>query len=228
VIGGSGGAGATTFACALALTGARQGPSLLMDLDPLGPGADRVVGLDEPGGVRWDELGSSTGRLGARSLRAALPTRDGVAVLTWPVTSGTALEAGSVREVLSAGQRGSDLVVVDLPRSGGALVEAAVARCHHVVVVVEATVAGVAAAAHVVAWLGAQARLGLMVRTGRSASVLADQVTAALQLPVLAEVPTQRRLVEHVELGLGPVRSRRGPMARAARTVLAQTSVAAR
>jgi hypothetical protein len=67
-----------------------------------------------------------------------------------------------------------------------------------------------------------------MVRTGRSASVLADQVTAALQLPVLAEVPTQRRLVEHVELGLGPVRSRRGPMARAARTVLAQMSVAAR
>jgi hypothetical protein len=37
---------------------------------------------------------------------------------------------------------------------------------------------------------------------------------------VLAEVPDQRGLVESVDLGLGPVRSRRNGLARAAAQVL--------
>ncbi|MDP3968416.1 MAG: septum site determining protein, partial [Nocardioides sp.] len=40
VIGGSGGAGATTFACALGETATRSGASLVVDLDPCGPGVD--------------------------------------------------------------------------------------------------------------------------------------------------------------------------------------------
>ena len=51
---------------------------------PARPGVDRVVGLDaaRPGaGVRWDALVGSHGRLGSRSLRAALPVKDGLAVL---------------------------------------------------------------------------------------------------------------------------------------------------
>ncbi len=44
VVGGCGGAGATTFAGALALTAAARRTSLLLDLDPLGPGVDRCGG----------------------------------------------------------------------------------------------------------------------------------------------------------------------------------------
>ena len=83
VVAGSGGVGATTFAGALALTAAARRPAVLVDLDPLGPGVDRVVGRDadpDDPGVRWDGLAGSHGRLGSRSLRDALPTIDGLAV----------------------------------------------------------------------------------------------------------------------------------------------------
>ncbi len=43
----------------------------------------------------------------------------------------------------------------------------------------------------------------------------------ALGLDLLVEVPEQRRLAEHLDLGLGPVHGRRSGLARAARSVLA-------
>jgi secretion/DNA translocation related CpaE-like protein len=220
VIGGCGGVGATTFACALALTAAQRGPTLLVDLDQLGPGLDRVAGLDDDAGVRWDALTGSHGRLGSRSLRDALPHRGDLTVLTWAPGRPAALDRESVREVLSAGRRGHDVVVLDLPRHVDGLVADALGRCDDVVVVVEASVTSVAAAGKLLEQLRPWvARLGVVVRDP-GVTVAGDQVAAALDLPLLAELSTQRRLAEHLGLGLGPVHSRRSPLARAARAVL--------
>jgi secretion/DNA translocation related CpaE-like protein len=220
VIAGSGGAGATTFACALAQTAAREGPAVLLDLDPLGPGVDRVVGLDAVAGVRWDALAESRGRLASRSLRAALPAGDGLAVLTWAMGSPVRLDVRLVREVLSAAQRGNDLVVVDLPRAVDDVTAEVVTRCDLVVVVADPTVPGVASAGRVVASLRPlNGRVGLVVRESGSA-VPAHDVATALGLPLLAEMRRQRRLGEHVDLGLGPVHSSRSPLARAARSTI--------
>jgi secretion/DNA translocation related CpaE-like protein len=217
VVSGSGGAGATTFACALAQTAGALGPAVLLDLDPLGPGVDRVVGLDAVAGVRWDALVDSRGRLASRSLRAALPGKDGLAVLTWSPGSPVPLDVALVREVLSAAQRGNDVVLVDLPRSMDAVTAEVVTRCDLVVVVVEPSVPGVASAARLTASLRQVGpRVGLVVRTG-AAGVPAEDVAATLTLPLLTEMRSQRRLAEHVDLGLGPVHSRRSPLARAAR-----------
>ncbi|MET0998240.1 MAG: septum site-determining protein Ssd, partial [Marmoricola sp.] len=46
VIGGSGGAGATVFAAALAQMATTTGRTLLVDADPIGAGIDRVLGLE--------------------------------------------------------------------------------------------------------------------------------------------------------------------------------------
>jgi secretion/DNA translocation related CpaE-like protein len=220
VVAGSGGAGATTFACALGLTAAADRRAMLVDLDPLGPGVDRVVGLDPGHGVRWDALVSSQGRLGSRSLRAALPAKDGLAVLTWEVGSPADLDAASVREVLSAAQRGNDLVVADLPRTVDDVTAEMLARCDRVLLVVEPSVAGVAAAGKVAsAFRPLNERLGLVVRDGPSAAD-PGQVADVLRLPIVVEVARQRRLAEHLDLGLGPVHRRRSALARAARAAL--------
>lgn len=220
VVAGSGGAGATTLACAVAVVASPEETTVLLDLDPLGPGVDRVVGLDPGGGARWDALVTSRGRLGSRSLRAALPGRAGLAVLTWGAGRAVALDAASVREVLSAAQRGNDTVVVDLPRALDDVTAEVVTRCDAILVVVEATVAGVAAAGKVVSALRPlNDELGLAVRAGQGA-VPPHHVASVLGLPVLLEVPHQRRLAEHVDLGLGPVPSRRSPLARAVRSAL--------
>jgi len=230
VLAGSGGAGATTFACALALVAAGEQDTVLVDLDPLGPGVDRVVGLDPAVGdpelpladglaVRWDALVSASGRLGSRALRDALPRHGRLAVLGWGPRPPVALDPVAVREVLSAARRGHDLVVADLPRSVDPVTEEVLARAGQVVVLVEPTVPGVASAGRLVGRVQRlTSALGVVVRQGRG--VAAAQVGEALGLPVLAELGHHRRLAEDVDLGLGPVRSRRSPLARAAREVL--------
>ena len=147
-----------------------------------------------------------------------MPRRDGLGVLGWPPGPGARLDAGAVREALSAARRGHDLVVVDLPRSTDALAAETVARCALVVVVVLPTVTGVAAASRWVAAMPDHDRFGLVVR-GRGADPA--RVAELVGAPVVASMSDQRGLAEALDLGLGPVRSRRGPLAAAARQVLA-------
>lgn len=217
VVGGTGGAGATTLACALGQVAARSGPALLVDTDPLGPGLDRMLGLEQTEGVRWDSLLQSPGRLGSRSLRQAVPGCGGPGVLTWPAGPRAPLEPRAVREALSAAQRGHDLVVLDLGRQPGPLLAELAVRCDHLVVVAPATVAGAAATGRLLDGLPGARRRHLALRRGGVDPVEMERATG---VPVLVELPHQRGLAESVDLGLGPVRSRRSPLARAARVVL--------
>lgn len=221
VVGGSGGAGATTVACALGQVAAAAGTSLVVDLDPLGPGADRVLGLERAAGVRWGSVAETTGRLSSRALREALPRREALGVLGWAAGRAESLDPGAVREVVSAARRGHDTVVVDLPRVLDATTAEVRARSDLVVVVVSATVPGVTAAARLCDRLvaeagggGATGEAGGVALVVRGRALTASEVTRATGLPVLAVVPEVRRLREWCDLGLGPVHGRRSPLAR--------------
>jgi len=222
VIGGSGGAGATTFACALGQLAARRGRTAVIDADPLGPGVDRVLGVEDRAGVRWDGLCQTTGRLSARALREALPRRHDLGVLSWRAGAPGSLQAFAVREVLSAARRGHDYVFLDLPRSPDPLVSELVDRCDRLLVVTVPTVPGVAAAARVCARYPAPADLRLVVR-GHGVDLRALEETT--RVPVIAQMNEQRGLLEAVDLGLGPVRSRRGTLGKAASAVLDHVSL---
>lgn len=223
VVNGSGGAGATTFAAALALTAASPArPVTLLDADPLGGGLDRLVGLEEGEGVTWGSLMQSTGRFSARSLRQALPQRGGLAVLTWGKGGAGPVDPALVREVLSAAQRGSQVVVVDVPRYPDAVTADLITRCDRVILVADLKVHAVCAASKVVELLRPVAHdLHLVARVSDSALDPAS-VAQTLDVPLLLSMRDQRRLGESVELGLGPVPTRRGPLARAAREALRQ------
>jgi len=149
-----------------------------------------------------------------------LPQRDGLAVLTWASGPHSRTEAIAVREVLSAAQRGSDMVVVDLPRYPDPMTTEVLSRCDHVILVSALTVPAVAAASRVAAYLQDSARCLHLVTRGAAAGLAAQDVAGALGIPLAAAMADQRRLVESVDLGLGPIQSRRGPLARAAAAVL--------
>ena len=220
VVGGSGGAGATVFAAALAQAAASVGRTLLVDADPLGAGIDRVLGLESASGVRWDSLVQTTGRLSSRSLREALPHTDDLAVLTWPARGQGVLQPFAMREVLSAGGRGFDVVVVDLPRHRDAVVEETISRCDHVVLVATLTVPGVTSASRVAHGLPESSPLRHLVTRGGRSGVPPESVARLLRTPLLATMSDQRGLDEAIDLGAGPARSRRGVLARTARLVV--------
>jgi secretion/DNA translocation related CpaE-like protein len=220
VVGGAGGVGATVFAAALAQVCAVGVGTVVVDADVLGPGIDRVLGLEHVDGIRWDALMQATGRLSARSLREALPRREGLSVLSWPADRTPTLPAFAVREALSAGRRGFGAVVVDVPRHPDPVVDEVLARCDRVFLVSTLTVPAVAAAARVARRLPSGSGAGLVLRGG-TAGVSPREVARLLDLPVVATMGDQRGLDEAISLGVGPLRSHRGTLARAARTAAA-------
>ena len=220
VLGASGGVGSSVLALAVAEVAAPEGPSLLVDLDPWGLPAGVLAGVTadastEP--VTWADLAALEGRIGARALRESLPSRDGLRVLGWgPVAPADGPPGRVLREVVAAARRGHEVVVLDVPRSGAT--REALGLCDAVVVVSTPTLAGSAGAARVRALLPAGVAAGVVVRPVRGA--WPEDLARLVGLPLWAVLPAQRGLDEHLAAGLGAVRSRRSPCARAARDVL--------
>ncbi|MDQ1699730.1 MAG: hypothetical protein QOG34_1593, partial [Frankiaceae bacterium] len=163
VAGACGGAGASTLAAALALRAGSS--SMLVDADPSGGGIDVLLGVEGTAGTRWPDLRASRGVVAADVLAGAVLRVDGVAVVSWVAGDVAPAPVEAMDAVLSAAIRGSDLVVVDLPRGVDAAAEHAAARCDRILLVVPASVRAVAAASAAVArWSSAVADLGLVVR----------------------------------------------------------------
>ena len=117
VIGGRGGAGASTLACALAVTAAREGlRTMLVDADPLGGGLDVLLGGETAEGLRWPAFAASRGRVGGGALEESLPELHSLRVLSWDRGDSVAVPPQAMRAVLAAARRRGGTVVVDLPR----------------------------------------------------------------------------------------------------------------
>jgi secretion/DNA translocation related CpaE-like protein len=87
VLGGRGGAGATTLATALSFAGVRAGvTTLLVDADVLGGGIDLVLGGQKATGLHWPGLGSSRRPLAAAVPTGSLPEAASLSVLSWDMT----------------------------------------------------------------------------------------------------------------------------------------------
>ena len=214
VLGGRGGAGATTFASALAVTATRSGRStLLVDGDPLGGGIDLVFGGEQDHGLRWPGLLSTRGRVPAAALSGALPRMQGLSVLSWDRGRTEAVPLEALEAVLSAGRRAHDLVVVDLPRSLDESGRAVLSAATTTVLVVPTEVRAAAAASRVAAAVGALCLDLRVVTRGPSPSGLGgDQVARALGLPLLAELKAEPGIDLALEHGDPPAQRGRGPL----------------
>lgn len=215
VVGGRGGAGATSLAAALAVTGARQGHrALLVDADPLGGGIDLVLGAEEQAGLRWPDLAGSRGRLPAAGLQGALPRLHDLTVLSWDRGDAMTVPGEAVAAVLGAATRSSDLVVVDLPRAVDAAVAAALAATSTVLLLVPAEVRACLAASRVAAAVEPLCRdVRVVVRGPAPAGLEAGAVAASLGLPLAGVLRPEPGLAAALERGEVPAGRGRGPLA---------------
>ncbi|MER6332802.1 septum site-determining protein Ssd [Streptomyces sp. NPDC001034] len=216
VIGGRGGAGASTLSCALAVTSAREGlRTLLVDADPLGGGLDVLLGGEGTEGLRWPAFAASRGRVGGGALEESLPALHSLRVLSWDRGDCVAVPPQAVRAVLAAARRRGGTVVVDLPRRLDDGVGEVLAQLDLALLVVPAELRAVAAAGRVAAAVGTVVRdLRVAVRGPYTPGLDDQEVARLLGLPLAGEVPVEPGLLRPRGGGKPPGASGRSPLAR--------------
>lgn len=227
VLGGCGGAGASTLAAGLALAAAAVGNQvLLVDADRLGGGIDMLLGAEDAIGPRWPDLTGLRGRVAGAELRAALPSGGGVSVLSHDRRAVGAVPGAAMQAVLDAGRGDHDVLVVDLPRVLDEAALHALKSADRCLLVVPAQVRAAAAAAALLGELPGSVRragrLGVVVRGPGPAGLDPAQVAHALALPLWGAYRSEPALAAAVELGDPlPVRGR-GSLATLCRTLLSE------
>jgi secretion/DNA translocation related CpaE-like protein len=221
VVGGRGGAGATTLAAALAFAGLRSElRTVLVDADPLGGGIDLVLGGEDVPGLRWPDLAGARGRVAPAALRASLPVVDALTVLSWDRGDVLDIPGAAMESVLAAAVRGAQLVVVDLPRRPDPAGEVALAMADRVFLVVPAEVRAVASAGRVAAAVGLLTPdLRVVVRGPAPSDLEAEVVAESLGLPLSGYCKAEPGLAGALDRGEPPGRSR-GPLSRLADQLL--------
>ncbi|MCI3932094.1 septum site-determining protein Ssd [Streptomyces sp. AN091965] len=224
VIGGRGGAGASTLACALAVTAARsRRRTMLIDADPLGGGLDVLLGGETADGLRWPAFAQSRGRVGGGALEESLPQLHDLRVLSWDRGDTVAVAPQAMRAVLAAARRRGGVVVVDLPRRVDETVGEALAQLDLGLLVVPRELRAVAGARRVASAAGMVLRdLRVVATPGRSGRGALDggdgldagEVARLLQLPLIGELPWEHGLVTAQDGGQPPGGLARGPLAR--------------
>ena len=221
VLGGRGGAGSSSLACALSLAAVRSGlRTVLVDADPLGGGLDLVLGGQDVPGLRWSDA--------VRAATTALPAVSSLLVLSWDSGEVLDLAAQAMESVLRSAVSGADLVVVDLPRRLDAASRVALERATRTYLVVPAEVRAVVSAGRVAALVGALTGSVQIVVRGPAPSGLTAQVVAeALGLPLAGYCAPEPGLAESLERG-DPPGGHPGPLATLARQLVAGLAVRAR
>lgn len=195
----TGGAGASTVATGLALAAARAGvETLLVDTDSAGGGLDLLLGLERDPGLRWSDVCALGRDMSWESILDDLVRpAPRLRLLSWGRDDATDVALGSWSPP-DAGH-GVGLVVLDLPRP---MTVDAVPPVDVVLLVTRAGVRQTIAAARMAARLQTTTDdVRLVVRGSARHGLRAADVSAAVNLPLAAELPEDRRLPAAADRG---------------------------
>lgn len=216
VIPGRGGGGASVFAAATALC---AGESLLIDLDPCGGGVDLLLGAESSPGLRWPDITAQGGRLSWSAVRAALPRKGAVSMLS-AARSYHDIDSRLVSAMADAGRRGGSAVVCDLSRQIGGACATALELADLVVVVTGCDVRGIAASTVLTNLARSiNPNIGLVLRGPAPGGLAARDAAEVVGAPLLATMRPEPMLAQRLERR-GLRLRRRSPLAAAAVRVL--------
>jgi len=202
VVGGCGGAGATTAAIWLAQAAAGLGARvLLVDGDPWGGGVELALAAEEEPGLRWPDLAGAGGSIDPDRLHEALPGTGGFSFLSWPGNRErpAAVDPAAVAVVLDAARRCYELIVLDIGRGREAL-RTFGWECDRILLVLPAQLRAAVAAARMVPELP-PVDTALVIRARPGAMSDYQLITQAVGLPVQGILPEVRGTAAATELG---------------------------
>ena len=211
VVGGCGGAGASTLSCWLAHEASeRLIGTLLVDGDPCGGGLDASLGSSEVPGVRWPDLTDVRGALNPVQLISALPQVSGFALLSGgsgvtgseegivfadPHSSAEDLAEESIRAVMDAARAAFALTIVDGARHRSSQL---LLSCDALLLVVPGRLRPVLAARSLSRSLGAAVPKAAVVRGPLGDGLDDARAADAAGLALAGYLPAVRNL-EHAE-----------------------------
>lgn len=205
VIGGCGGAGASTFAVILAAAAVTQGmSSVVIDLDQFGGGIDLILGAEEISGTRWPDIDPGAGRIAAETLTAALPRINGVSFLSHSRTESGELAASVVGAVIDAARRAFDLVVLDLPRGHSEVNALLVGQSLVTCVITRNHVRAIAASIALARWVEKLGKVSRFVLVSDSKGLGLPDVGGALGDPELVEIAFMPAMTTRADEGDPP------------------------
>lgn len=202
IVGGCGGAGASTTAIWQAQAAADHGVStLLIDGDPWGGGLELAITVQEMPGLRWPDFAETRGSIDPGQFKDSLPVAGGFAFLSWPGTREPFLtpDAGAVAAVIDAARRSFELIVVDIARSGEG-VRTLAWDCDTILLLTTAHLKPAVATARILNDLP-PVDIGLIVRGSGPSAVDAQLIAESLGLPLFGIVPEIRGVAAATELG---------------------------
>lgn len=217
VVPASGGSGATTLVAALGHRAARSGRSCVaVDLQPGGPGLDVAYAVEHAPGIRWSALAAVEGAVDAAALIPRLPSWRGVSVLAHSREPEPLPSEAVVAAVVEGLASRVDVLLLDAPR------DVAVTVTRHVDAAVLLAGTGVLELAALAATgrrvAGEVDECFVVLRDRRPSVDLGDEVTRALDLPVLGWLRDDPGVSRNLHRGRGPSSS--GPVADLARMIL--------
>ena len=202
VIGGCGGAGASTTAALLAAACSLGGSrTLLVDGDRLAGGLELCVSARAPEGLHWPDVAAASGPINPDQLEASLPRVGGLALLSWPAGAEPAprVPGAAVAGALDAARAAFDVVIVDVGRGREAIEDFGWAS-DRLVVVVPSRLGGVLSAARLAHELP-PVPMGVLVRGRPAEGMDAEQLADAVGCPLVGRIPTLRRAPAAAESG---------------------------
>ncbi|MFI5494337.1 septum site-determining protein Ssd [Actinoplanes sp. NPDC051859] len=241
VLGGRGGAGASTLAGGLAVTAVRAKlRTLLLDADPLGGGLDLVLGWEQTAGLRWPALTEAGTHIDPSALFKALPHHGDLVLLSFardsppesPLASGQphswSVPADVMSVTIQAARATTDLTVVDLPRHLDDAAAVALGAADRAILVVPAELRATAAASRVAATAKAHCPdLSVVVRGPAPGRLKAREIARSLGLPLAGSLRPEPAVCQNMEKGEPPTAAGRGPLAELCQHLLAGLTAAA-
>ncbi|WP_030440747.1 septum site-determining protein Ssd [Actinoplanes subtropicus] len=222
VIGGCGGAGASTLAGGLAVTAVRAGHrTLLVDADPLGGGLDLLLGWEGLDGLRWPALARAGGRIDPPALLRALPQRGDLVLLSFARDDAPFVPSEAMAAALDAGRRGRDVIIADLPRQLDDAAVLALQAADRVVLVVPAELRATAGASRVARLIRVHRDdLALVVRGPAPGKLRPEEIAHALGLPLAGLLRPDPEMCRQVEYGRAPAATGKGQLAKLCRQLI--------
>jgi secretion/DNA translocation related CpaE-like protein len=197
-----GGAGASTLSCALSSHYVQRGLKVcLIDADPRAGGLDVLMGCEQASGLRWTDVTSIQGEVPAQELLNSLIVSNGIHLLTHRREQ-FQTDYADIARMHKALSSVCDVVVIDAPRLTEEVTKQLIADCDSTLIVTPTTVQASSVITSVKPALAA-AGSGLVVRQIPGSGLTPVGIAQALEIPVLATLPTDARIVEQIEQGLG-------------------------